>query len=423
MKVYFEPYGCTLNYGESRIMEEQVEASGHETVQQIQEADIIVLVTCTVIETTENKMLRQLREFSKCNKPVIVAGCMAAVQADTILNALPSAQLITPDKISTISEIISSITKKLDLTDEDIVKKSPPPPQASIDAIIPISNGCLGRCTYCITRLARGELSSHPIENVLADISKALSQDLKEVRLTAQDTAVYGLDQHTSLPNLLKQIDETFSTNHDFRIRVGMMNPNTAQSILDDLVTQYSSERVFKFLHLPVQSGDNEILTDMKRGYKVQDFMDIVKKFRQAFPALTLSTDIIIGYPGETEPQFQKSVELVHEIQPNIVNITRFSARPGTEAYNRKDKIHGRIQKERSRILTKTRFEISKNLNDQAIGETKRILITEFGKDNSVMGRADNYQPVVVKQKLKLGTFKNVDIVDATDSYLIGEIL
>lgn len=423
MKIYFEPYGCTLNYGESRKMEEMVETAGNIIVQEPVQADILVLVTCTVIETTENKMLRQLKAFSKLNKPVIVAGCMAAVQADTILKALPSAQLITPDKISTISEVIGSITPTIDSTGKDQFKKTSPPPQTSIDAIIPISNGCMGRCTYCITRLARGELSSYPIENVLKDISKALAQGLKEIRLTAQDTAVYGLDQQTNLPKLLRQIDERFVNNNDFRIRVGMMNPNTTRPILDELITQYSSARIFKFLHLPVQSGDNDILADMKRGYKVQDFMGIVKKFRQALPALTLSTDIIIGYPGETEQQFQNSIELVREIQPNIVNITRFSARPGTEAYDRKDKIHGRIQKERSRILTKTRFEISKNLNDQAIGETKRILITEVGKDNSVMGRADNYQPVVVKQKLELGTFENVNIIDATDSYLIGEIL
>jgi tRNA A37 methylthiotransferase MiaB len=161
----------------------------------------------------------------------------------------------------------------------------------------------------------------------------------------------------------------------------------------------------------------------MKRGYKVKDFIQIVDKFRAALPEITLSTDIIIGYPGETEEQFQNSVELVKKVRPHIINITRFSARPGTEAYNHKDKIHGRIQKERSRILTKVRFEISKMINEKHIGNEVRILVTEVGKNDSIMGRTDSYLPVVVKEKLQLGTFQEVEIVEATDAYLIGKII
>lgn len=422
MKIYFEPYGCTLNYGESGIMEELVETAGNTIVQEPAQADVLVLVTCTVIETTENKMLKRLTEFSQTKKPVIVAGCMASVQAETILTTMPSAQLLPPDKIYEIPQVLESIGKKLNLKNEDI-EDSPQKSITSIDAIVPISNGCLGSCTYCITRLARGDLRSYPPEKVIKSISDALSQTQYEIRLTAQDTAVYGLDQQTNLPCLLKLVNEKFSGRNDFRIRVGMMNPNTTIPILDDLIDQYKSDLIFKFLHLPVQSGDDDILREMKRGYKVKDFIKIVDKFREALPELTLSTDIIIGYPGETEEQFQNSVELIKKVRPNIINITRFSARPGTEAYDCKDKIHGRIQKERSRILTKVRFEISKNLNGQAIDETKRILVTEVGKGNSVMGRTDNYQTVVVKEKFKLGNFVNVKIVDATNSYLIGEVV
>ena len=422
MKIYFEPYGCTLNYGESRIMEDLVRTAGNIIVQEPALADVLVLVTCTVIETTENKMMKRLTEFSQTNKPVIVAGCMAAVQAETVLETVPDAQLVPPDKIYEIPQVLESIVKNLKLKNE-VIEDSPKKSMASIDAIVPISNGCLGSCTYCITRLARGDLRSYPPENVIKSISDALSQNLFEIRLTAQDTAVYGLDHQTNLPGLLKLVNGKFSGQKDFRIRVGMMNPNTTKPILDELVEEYKSYLIFKFLHLPVQSGNDDILQDMKRGYKVQDFVKIVKKFREALPELTLSTDIIIGYPGETEEQFKNSVELVKNIQPNIVNITRFSARPGTEAYDRKDKVHGRIQKDRSRILTKVRFEISKKLNEETINDTKRILVTEHGKENTVMGRADNYQTVVVKEKFKLGNFVNVKIVDATNSYLIGEVV
>jgi len=422
MKIYFEPYGCTLNYGESRIMEELVETAGYTIVREPDQADVLVLVTCTVIETTENKMLKQLQEFSKYDKPVIVGGCMASVQAETVLDINPNAHLLPPDKIFEIPQMIESLNEKIDAPNEGI-EDSVQEPLTSIDAIVPISNGCLGSCTYCITRLARGELRSYPQDDVLKSISNALDKGLFEIRLTAQDTAVYGLDRQTNLPGLLKMINEQFSGSNDFRIRVGMMNPNTTLPILDDLIEQYRSDLIFKFLHLPVQSGDDDILTDMKRGYKVQDFKDIVNKFRTEFPDLTLSTDIIIGYPGETEEQFNKSVELVKDIQPNIVNITRFSARPGTEAYDRKDQIVGRIQKDRSRVLTKVRFDVSTTINEKCIGNKVRILVTEVGKDDSVMGRTDSYQPVVIKKKLELGTFQEVEITEAIEAYLIGKLI
>jgi MiaB-like tRNA modifying enzyme len=422
MKVYFEPYGCTLNYGESRIMEKLVENAGNIVVNGPGQADVLVLVTCTVIETTENKMLKRLEEFSKFKKPVIVAGCMASVQEKTVLDVMPSAKILPPDKIFEIPNLLGTLNEKIEVKREG-TRSSTSEKITSIDAIVPISNGCLGSCTYCITRLARGELRSYSPDSIIDSISNALSHDLHEIRLTAQDTAVYGLDQNTTLPALLKTINEKFTDRDDLRFRVGMMNPNTTIPILDELIEQYRSDLIFKFLHLPVQSGDNDILMDMKRGYEVQDFIEIIAKFRDAFPDLTLSTDMIIGYPGETEEQFQKSVELIKKIKPNIVNITRFSGRPGTEAYDRKDAVHGRIQKERSRLLTKVRFRVSKMINEEVIGKDFKILITEIGKRNSVMGRTDSYLPVVVREDIKLGSFENVKIVEAADSYLVGKVI
>jgi MiaB/RimO family radical SAM methylthiotransferase len=203
-----------------------------------------------------------------------------------------------------------------------------------------------------------------------------------------------------------------------------MMNPDTLLPILDDLIDAYRDPHVFKFLHLPVQSGSDEILKLMHRRYTVADFRATVKKFRNAFPQLTLSTDVIAGFPGETEDRFKKTVDLIKEVQPNIVNIKGFSPRAKTMAATMESRVHGRTIKARTRALTKLRFEISSRLNKQLVGKEEVILITELGKKpNTVIGRTDSYNAVVIRENINVGTLARVKIVDCTDSYLIAELL
>jgi MiaB-like tRNA modifying enzyme len=364
-------------------------------------------------------MKKRLMQFSKTGKPVVVAGCMASVQKDEIIAQNPNALVLPPEDFQNIDSFLDGLTLN---ESETKIKENviPSPLNKTADAIIPISSGCLGSCTYCITRIARGELRSCPPEFVEESASKILREGYKEIRLSAQDTAAYGADINSNLPRLLLKIQEIEG---DFRVRVGMMNPDNLLPILWDVIEAYKDPRIYKFLHVPVQSGSEEILKKMGRKYSIDEFFMAIEEFRNNFPDITISTDVIVGFPGEDEEDFNQTVKLVKKLRPNILNITRFSARPKTEAMEMEDKIPSRIAKDRSRELAKMHLEISKDINNKLVGREEKILITEYGKNKTMMGRTNSYKPVVVENDVKLCEFLDVKITEARDTYLIGKVL
>jgi MiaB-like tRNA modifying enzyme len=279
----------------------------------------------------------------------------------------------------------------------------------------------MGECTYCITRFARGRLKSYSIKKIVSATDKWLKRGVKEIKLTAQDTAAYGMDYDDGT-NIYELVSKIVKLKGDFRIRIGMMNPKSAIKILPKIIDMYRYEKVYKFLHLPLQSGDNRVLSRMMRGYTVEDFIYVIKKVRSAVNNLMLSTDIIVGFPGETADEFEKSIEVIKQIKPDIVNITRFSAREGTAAAHMKPQVVSRIAKERSRILSELRFKISKEINTKFVGSFEKILLTERGKNNTFVGRTSAYRPVVIDaNNFKIGDFVNVKIIFAMPTYLIGK--
>jgi MiaB-like tRNA modifying enzyme len=349
-----------MNQGESRVMEDILREKGHSIVTNSENSDALILVTCTVIETTELKMKKRLLQLSKTGKPVVVAGCMASVQKDEIIAENPNAIVLHPKDFRNIDSVLDGLTPK---EHETQIKEMAIPStlNKTADAIIPISSGCLGSCTYCITRIARGELRSCPPEFVVESASKILMVGYKEIRLSAQDTAAYGADINSNLPNLILKIQEL---DGDFKVRIGMMNPDNLKPILQDMIEAYKDPRIYKFLHVPVQSASEEILKKMGRKYTIDDFFTVVEEFRRNFPDITISTDVIVGFPGENDDDFNQTVKLVKELRPNILNITRFSPRPKTEAMEMKDKIPSRIAKDRSRELAKIHLDISRDINN-----------------------------------------------------------
>jgi MiaB-like tRNA modifying enzyme len=422
MRVYIEVYGCTMNRGEAALMEELIERSRHHVTREAENADVFTLVTCTVIETTERRMLKRIHHISDLNKPLIVAGCMASAQPDTILKHAPHARILEPKDLNKIVELVDIIEEE---AEERYPKcRSHMPvfliPERSTTAIIPIAQGCQGECTYCITKVARGELKSRPIEEIINDVKKNVSNGCKEILVTTQDTAAYGEDMDKTLVDLIEPITELEGK---FKVRIGMANPSSVLPILEKIVDIYQNEKIYKFLHLPVQSGDDEILRKMGRRYTIKEFKYIVERFRDYFPDITLSTDIIVGFPGETDENFKKSCELIEEIKPDIVNITRFSPRPNTKAKAMKEQIPGWIAKNRSRLLTKLRFEISRRINEGCVGNIEEILITEIGKNKSMIGRTNTYKPVVIKKSIPLGEYLKVKITGAANTYLRGQII
>ena len=416
MKFYIETYGCTANRSDESIIKGILLSSGFKQVDDPRSADVSIILTCTVIGTTEQRMLNRIKSLYATSKDLIVSGCMASVQADLVKKVAPGAKLLPPDKIDQIIRVLEGKP----VEERRISKTSLPRCFDNIRAPISISEGCMFSCSYCITSKARGKLISYPIEEIVSVVKKAVKNGAKEIQLTSQDLASYGLDKGLKLHELVKRVS---SVDGDFMIRLGMMNPLSVKNRLEEIISLYRFDKVYKFLHLPVQSGDDYILKRMNRGYSSEDFKDIVYRFRAEYPEITLSTDIIVGFPGEDDEAFQNTVDLIKEIEPDIVNITRFSPRPFTKAKHMDKKVPTDVAKERSRYLTNLCREISRKRNEMYVGKVYRALVTEKGKGNSMVARTFNYKPVVLNEIVDLGRFVDVEISSAETTHLIGKLI
>jgi len=411
VKFFVETYGCTMNQGESAELSFHLRSIGHQQVASEQEADAALINTCVVIAPTERKILRRLRQLRDDGKYLIIVGCMASVGRNELLNEFPDALVCgTTDYPGFMSVLDERLGRGPHEQEE--------PESGTL--VLPIAQGCNGACTYCITKLARGDLVSYPIDDLLSKVKGALEKGVREVLVTSQDTASYGMDGKDSLPDLLQRI---CALNGDFRVRVGMMNPDNLKEILEGTAEAYKHPKVYKFLHLPVQTGSDRLIRDMGRAYSAHEYKVMVNTMREAVPELTLSTDVITGFPGETDEDHRATLALMEELRPNIINVTRFSPRPGTVAETMNGQVPGWMSKERSRELTALRFRISSEINAAKVGRTYSVLIDEKGKGDSVMARSDDYIPIVIKGDHALWQRVRVRITSSAPTHLYGEIV
>ena len=410
MRYFVESYGCTMNFGEGEQLSKKMESLGHTRVDSPDEADIVILNTCTVVDTTEKKMIHRMGELKQEGKEIIVTGCMAKVQPKRISIRLPESMIIPPDQYDLFSGKVESAFGCAPCTETY---------EFGASAILPIAQGCLGNCSYCITRFARGVLKSYQEDELLNEFKSMLDSSVKEILVTAQDTACYGRDIDTDLPTLLRRFLEFEG---EYRIRIGMMNPNNLDRILDDLMDVMEDERVYRFLHIPVQSGSNSVLERMRRHYTVDRFMGIVNRLRERYPDISIATDLITGFPGETDRDHEKSIKLIKDLHADTVNITRFSVRPGTDAATMKNQIHGNISKERSTELTETKMSVEGDINSTLIGQRYRALVTENGRPGTMIARNRNYRPIGIEADIPIGTFIDVEITGSAPTHLVGRI-
>lgn len=411
MRYFVESYGCTMNFGEGEQLSKKMESLGHTRVDSPDEADIVILNTCTVVDTTEKKMIHRMGELKQEGKEIIVTGCMAKVQPKRISIRLPESMIIPPDQYDLFSGKVESAFGCAPCTETY---------EFGASAILPIAQGCLGNCSYCITKFARGVLKSYQEDELLNEFKSMLDSGVKEILVTAQDTACYGRDIDTDLPTLLSRFLEFEG---EYRIRIGMMNPNNLDRILDDLMDVMEDERVYRFLHIPVQSGSNSVLEKMRRHYTVDRFMGIVNRLRERYPDISIATDLITGFPGETERDHEKSIKLIKDLHADTVNITRFSVRPGTDAATMKNQIHGNISKERSTELTETKMSVEGDINSTLIGQRYRALVTENGRPGTMIARNRNYRPIGIEADIPIGTFVDIEITGSAPTHLVGRIV
>jgi len=426
IKVYIETYGCSANKSDTEIMMGLLKGAGFQIVESPDTSEINIINTCIVKTPTAKRMERRIKFLSNLNKPLIVAGCMAKSEPERIDKFAPKASKITPNAVANIVEVVERTLKgeKVFYDKSDIEKVLLPKISFNkIISIVQIASGCLSACTFCETKISRGILKSFRPSSIIERIKKDLKEGFKEFWITSQDNGCYGFDLNVNLAELLKKIVEL---DGEFIVRVGMMNPFHLiknKELVNGLIEVYKSEKIFKFLHIPLQSGSNKVLKDMRRGYTVEEFEEIVKAFRKEIKDVTIETDIIVGYPTETEEDFEKTVEVIKNIKPDVVNISKFSPRPKTPAASLAT-LPPEIVNKRSKILFKLTRDISMNKNKSLIGKITKVFVDEVGKEKSYIARTLQYKPVVIKTEEKIfGKFVDVEIVDVKSNYLEGKLV
>jgi len=417
-KIFAEVYGCSANISDFEIALGLLTKKGYKIVDGENDSDLNIIFTCIVKTPTANRMVHRIKELTKSKKLLIVAGCMPKTEKGMIERINPQASLIGPNSLEKIPDAVkSALSNEKIIFTKDLKKPKLCMPKVRKNRVIEIceiASGCLSNCSYCETKFARGKLFSYPKVSIVKEIKNSLNQGCKEVWLTSQDCGCYGRDMNSSLPELLQTVCKI---KKKFFVRIGMMNPTYVKHILDDLIDSYKSEKIFKFLHLPVQSGSNRILRRMNRGYSIKDFEDIVKKFRKEFPFLTLSTDAIIGFPSEKNNDFQKTIDLIKRIKPDIVNVSKFGPRPGTKAAEM-EQLPREIINDRTKNLVNLIERVKLNNNQKWLNWEGEVLIDEIGKKGGVIGRNFAYKPILTEGEL--GTFRRVKIKSVRPTYLIG---
>ncbi|MFA6348180.1 MAG: tRNA (N(6)-L-threonylcarbamoyladenosine(37)-C(2))-methylthiotransferase [Candidatus Paceibacterota bacterium] len=423
MKYFIKTYGCKLNHSDTALMEIFLNEN-YEKSENADLADFVILNTCGVVDTTSTKILKEAGELKKKGKIIILGGCLPETMKDECRQV--SDGILGPTNIDKINEVVEMVLDggKIEMLDNTELDKSAfirnESPSDSVSAIVAISEGCLGCCSYCVTRLARRKLISFDRKNILLQICHFLNNGFKEIQLTSQDLAVYGFDKgKQDLPLILNNIS---LLDGKFKVKLGMMNPDWTKRIIDEILNEMESNIFYKFLHVPVQSGSNELLLKMRRGYKREDFEEIASKFRNKFSDVVFSTDIIVGHPLETENMFFETVEMLKTVRPEIIHIFKFSNRPNTPDEKLRD-LPDRIKKDRSRIITKLFHQMNEETNKKYIGRKELVLVVEKRGD-VFMSRANSGRLVVLREiDLSIGKFINVEIIGSKWNYLEGRVI
>ncbi|MHA1906534.1 MAG: tRNA (N(6)-L-threonylcarbamoyladenosine(37)-C(2))-methylthiotransferase [Candidatus Thorarchaeota archaeon] len=425
-KFYLETYGCSLNMADSDLIVGRLHQLDAERVDTIDESDIIILNTCGVKEPTEDRIIHRIEELSDESEPVIITGCLPRISFKRVSEVNPEfAAILGPQSLDSLGSVYERVLSgergiiHLDSDEESKLRYYEGPPN-SVICTIPICEGCVGDCAYCAVKFARSGVTSYSIQEILSVLNRCVHTGYKEIRLTAQDAGAYGHDTGESLTNLLSRVSEV-KGNHKFRL--GMFNPNLVMKNLQEFLDSMSSERFFRFFHVPLQSGSNHVLKAMKRKYTVEEWKMVVSEIIKRFPDATIATDIIVGFPGETDEDFEQTMKLMQEVRPSVINVSKYGDRPGTEASKSNNKVNTDLKKERSRRLSLLVTEIISDRNQEWMEWQGPVIITGTASRGGLQGRTPTYKPVIIEDDVLIGDVVQVRILSAHRTHLTGSII
>ncbi|EDO40392.1 predicted protein [Nematostella vectensis] len=428
--IYVRTWGCSHNNSDSEYMAGQLAAYGYKITDDEQCADLWLLNSCTVKSPAEDGFRNAIKKAKAQGKHLVVAGCVP--QGQPRHDTVKGISVVGVQQIDRVVEVVEETLKghtvrlfgqkkadgkktggaSLDLPK---IRKNP------LVEIIAINTGCLNQCTYCKTKHARGDLGSYPPEEIVNRAKQAFNEGVVEMWLTSEDTGAYGKDIGVTLPELLWQLVKVIPEGG--RMRIGMTNPPYILEHLEEMAKILNHPRVYSFLHVPVQSASTNVLADMKREYIAEDFEHVVNYLRQRVPDLTIATDLICGFPTETEDDFQKTLDLVKKYKFPSLFINQFYPRPGTPAARMK-RLPTEEVKRRTREVSKL-FQ-SYTTYDHKVGAVQEVLVTEESHDGvHYVGHNKAYDQVLVKKDEGelMGKIVKVEMTSSGKHYLMGRVM
>ncbi|XP_072417014.1 threonylcarbamoyladenosine tRNA methylthiotransferase [Chiloscyllium punctatum] len=426
-KIWVKTWGCSHNSSDGEYMAGQLAVYGYKITDNSSDADLWLLNSCTVKNPAEDHFRNTIKKAQEQNKKVVVAGCVP--QAQPRMDYIKGLSIIGVQQIDRVVEVVEETIKghsvrllgqkkdkgkrlggaRLDLPK---IRKNP------LIEIISVNTGCLNACTYCKTKHARGELASYSVAELIDRAIQSFQEGVCEIWLTSEDTGAYGRDIGTDLPTLLWKLVEVIP--EGAMLRLGMTNPPYILEHLEEMAKILHHPRVYSFLHVPVQTGSDSVLMDMKREYCIADFKLVVDFLKKQVPGITIATDIICGFPGETEADFQETLKLIQEYKFPSLFINQFYPRPGTPAA-KMEQVPAQVKKQRTRMLSQL-FQ-SYTPYDHKIGEKQHVLITEESFDGQYYVAHNKFyeQVLVPKQPELLGKMIEVDIYEAGKHFMKGK--
>jgi threonylcarbamoyladenosine tRNA methylthiotransferase MtaB len=424
MKIFLDTIGCRLNQAEIESLARQFREAGHEIVASAADADLAVINTCTVTSNAASDSRAAIRRASRLGLgDVVVTGCWATLEPDKAA-ALPGVRKIVPNpqKEHLAADLLGLPQEFFDL--EPLARQPLPGLHARTRAFIKAQDGCDNACTFCITTLARGASRSRPVEHILADVQAALDGGAKEIVLTGVHLGSWGAD-FPAARRLADLISTLLARTSVARLRLSSLEPWDLDA---DFFSLWQEGRLCRHLHLPLQSGSGTVLRRMARKTTPGSFARLVQAARQAIPGLAITTDVIVGFPGETEAEFSETSEFIKSMNFAGGHVFSYSARPGTPAARMNGQVELAIRKDRNAILHSLFQEMAWNYRQQFIGRKLPVLWEASGSLSDLGwqldGLTDNYIRVkAVAQEPRWNQLDSVELIENETDGLRGSIL
>ena len=430
-------YGCQMNVNESAKMKQILQTMGYEIIEDIDDSDLVFLNTCTVREGAAVKVygklgdLKRLKEQKNGKMIIGVTGCLAQEVRDEFIKKTPYVDLVLGNQnIGRIPDIIERIEKGEDVHVVMVEDEDELPQRVDADfgddivASISITYGCNNYCTFCIVPYVRGMERSVPLHEIVKDVKKYTEKGYREILFLGQNVNSYGSDLADDTDNFAKLLRESAKIEGDFWIKYVSPHPKDFTDEVIDAIADNS--KIARMLHLPLQSGSTKILNAMNRGYTKEEFITLAKKIKEKIPDIGLTTDIIVGFPGETEEDFQDTMDVVNEVGFENAFMFMYSKRSGTPAATMEEQVDEQVKSERLQQLMRLQNYKAKEESQKYLGKTVKVLVEGPSRKNPEMltGRTSTHKIVLFKSPgidLK-GKFVNTKIYEAKTWTLYGEL-